>query len=279
MTTPPFDRIVHPTDLSQDGTPAFDHALRLAVAARSHFYLVHAAHLTHGDDGDFDAFPGVRSTLRRWGMLPQDAPPEAVYEQVGVRVTKAEVPDRDPIDRMVHFIDENRGQFLVLATHARQNADYWLRGSVAEKLARRAGLPALFLPHGVPGFVTPDTGAVSLENILLPVDRATPPGAAAKLALALADTLGCPDAVLHLLHVGDSDAVPVVPIDEHRVRRILVEGDVVDAIAQQAEAISADLVVMPTHGRDALADHLFGSTTEQALHRVRRPLLAVPAAD
>ena len=101
MTTPPFDRIVHPTDLSQDGTPAFDHALRLAVAGRSHFYLVHAAHLAPGDDGDWDAFPGVRSTLRRWSMLPQDAAPEAVHERLGVRVTKAEVPDRDPIDAAI----------------------------------------------------------------------------------------------------------------------------------------------------------------------------------
>lgn len=276
MTPAPFARIVHPTDLSQDGTPAFDHALRLAVAGRSHFYLVHAAHLRHGDDGDFDSFPGVRSTLRRWGMLPPDAAPEAVEAQLGVRVTKAEVPDREPIDRMVHFIDEHLGQILVLATHAREDAGYWLRGSVAEKLARRAGLPALFLPHGVPGFVTHDGGALSLRNILLPVDRETPPGAAAQLALALADTLGRSDAVLHLLHVGDMEGMPMLPVDEARLRRVSVEGSIVDAIAQQAEAVAADLVVMPTHGPDGLADHLFGTTTEQALHRVRRPLLAVP---
>jgi len=277
MTPPLFDRIVHPTDLSQAGTPAFDHALRLAVAGRSHFYLVHAAHLAHEDDGDWDAFPGVRSTLRRWGMLPPDAPPEVVDERLGVRVTKAEVPDRDPVERMVHFIDEHRGNLLVLATHAREGAGYWLRGSLAEKLARRAGLPTLFMPHGATGFVDHDTGAVTLRSILLPADLTTHPGTAATLALALADTMGCPDAVLHLLHVGAADEAPVVPIDDSRLRRIVVEGSVVEEIARQAEAVAADLVVMPTHGRDGLADQLFGSTTEQALHRVGRPLLAVPA--
>ena len=141
-----FDRIVHPTDLSQAGTPAFDHALRLAVAGRSHFHLVHAAHLSHEDDGDWDAFPGVRSTLRRWGMLPPDAPPEAVDERLGVRVTKAEVPDRDPVERMVHFIDEHRGNLLVLATSAR-GPGYWLRGSLAEKLARRPGCRPVHAPR------------------------------------------------------------------------------------------------------------------------------------
>ncbi|MGD9511104.1 MAG: universal stress protein [Geminicoccaceae bacterium] len=276
MSTLPFDRIVHPTDLAEAGTPAFDHALRLAVAGKSHFYLVHAAHIGEDGDGDWDAFPGVRSTLRRWGMLPADAPPEAVSAQLGVRVTKAEVPDRDPIDRMVHFIDENRGNLVVLATHARDDASYWLRGSVAEKLARRAGLPTLFLPYGVPGFVAHDTGAVTLGNILLPADRTTPPGRAAMLALAMADALGCPDAVLHVLHVGSADEAPMLPVDDARLRRIVVDGSVVEQIGRQAEAVDADLVVMATHGPDGLADHLFGTTTEQALHKVQRPLLAVP---
>jgi nucleotide-binding universal stress UspA family protein len=276
VNTLPFDRIVHPTDLAEAGTPAFDHALRLAVAGKSHFYLVHAAHIGDDGDGDWDAFPGVRSTLRRWGMLRADAAAEAVHAELGVRVTKAEVPDRDPIERMAHFIDENRGNLVVLATHARADAAYWLRGSVAEKLARRAGLPTLFLPYGVPGFVTHDTGAVTLKNILLPADRATPPGTAAALALTLADALGCSDAVLHLLHVGSADEAPVLPVDEQRLRRIVVDGSVVDEIAKQAEAVSADLVVMATHGPDGLADHLFGTTTEQALRRVQSPLLAVP---
>jgi nucleotide-binding universal stress UspA family protein len=276
MDWPDFDRIVHPTDLSLAGTTAFDHALRLAVAARGHFYLVHAARLTAGDDGDWDSFPGVRGTLRRWGMLPPDAPPASVHERLGVRVTKAEVTDRDLVGQLARFTAEHHGNLLVLATHAHADAGYWLRGSPAEKLARRAGLPTLFLPHGVPGFVAHDSGAASLRRILLPADRATPPGAAASLALRLADALGCTDATLHLLHVGSAGEAPVLPVDEPRVRRVVAQGPVVEEIARQAEMIAADLVVMPTQGHDALADHLFGSTTEQALHRVRRPLLAVP---
>ena len=277
MDWPAFDHIVHPTDLSLAGTAAFDHALRLAVAARGHLYLVHAVHLTPGEEGDWDSFPGVRSTLRRWGMLPADAPPAAVHEQLGVRVTKAEVSDRDLVGRITRFTAERRGNLLVLTTHAGDTAGYWLRGSPAEQLARRSGLPTLFLPHGVPGFVAHDSGTARLHRILLPADRATPPGDAARLVLRLADALGCSEAILHLLHVGSAGDSPVLPVDEARVRRLVADGPVVDEIVRQAEQVGADLVVMPTLGHNQLADHLFGSTTEQALHRVRLPLLAVPA--
>jgi nucleotide-binding universal stress UspA family protein len=282
VDTADFGRIVHATDFSEAGEQAFAHALRLAVAARGHFYLVHAEHLEPGQDADWAAFPGVRSTLSRWGLLPADAEPAAVHERLGVRVTKADVPDRDPADGVLRFVTDKRCDLLVLATNLRDDLAQWLEGSIAESLARRSGLPTLFLPVGAAGFVDPATGAAALRNILLPADRAVPPGRAASLALRIADALGCGDAVLHTLHVGDPGDAPVLavaPRDEPRVRRVVhAEGAaVVDAIAAQAETLAADLIVMPTRGHDGPLDRLHGSTTEQALHRTRRPLLAVPA--
>jgi nucleotide-binding universal stress UspA family protein len=274
--TADLSRIVHATDFSAAGEPAFDHALRLAVAAKSHFYLVHARHLAPGQDADWAACPGVRSTLGRWGFLPAGAAPAEVHERLGVRVTKAEVPDRDPVDGVLRFVADNLGNLLVLATHARDDATYWLRGSVAETLARRAQIPTLFLPYGSRGFVEHATGMVTLHNILLPADRSIPSGEAAALGLRLADTLGGTDAILHLLHVGPVEDAPITAVEEGRLRRVQADGPVVDAIAMQAEAVAADLVVMPTQGHDGLLDHLLGSTTEQA-HRIGRPLLAVPA--
>jgi nucleotide-binding universal stress UspA family protein len=275
-----FKHIAHPTDFAAAGEPAFAHALRLAVASKSHFYLVHAEYLEPGEDADWDAFPGVRSTLCRWGLLPADAEPAAVAQQLGVRVTKADVPDRNPADGVLRFIEDNQAHLLVLATRAGNDGHGPRRGSVAETVARRAGIPALFLPWGVPGFVDPRSGATSLRNILQPIDLGTPPGAAASLALRLADMLGCGDAVLHALHVGDPSRAPTVGVaaeHEPRVRRLQAEGPLIETIVAQADAVQADLIVSVTHGRDGLLDHLRGSTTEQILHQAQRPLLAVPA--
>lgn len=279
-TGPDFTHIAHPTDFAEAGEPAFAHALRMAVAARGHFYLVHAEYLEPGEDADWDAFPGVRSTLCRWGLLPADAEPAAVYQTLGVRVTKADVPDRNPADGVLRFVENNQADLLVMATRLGSEGAL-RRGSVAEAVARRAGIPALFLPWGAPGFVDSRTGKARLRNILQPVDLATPPGSAASMALRLADSLGCTDAVLHALHVGAPGRAPTVTVaaaHEGRVRHLRAEGPLVETIVAQADAVEADLIVSLTHGRDGLLDHLRGSTTEQILHHAKRPLLMVPAS-
>ena len=57
----------------------------------------------------------------------------------------------------------------------------------------------------------------------------------------------------------------------------MVSGDVVDQILNTSEDHDADLIVMPTQGRDGFLDALRGSTTEQVLRAARCPVLAVPA--
>ena len=88
------------------------------------------------------------------------------------------------------------------------------------------------------------------------------------LAFALADTLGCADAVAHALHVGAPEGTPIVAVDarhEPRLRRVIGEGGVVEAVVDAAGRVDADLIVMATRGHDTLLDALRGSTTEQVL--------------
>ena len=49
-------------------------------------------------------------------------------------------------------------------------------------------------------------------------------------------------------------------------------------IAEVAEEVGADLVVVGTRGRTALAGLLLGSVTDRLLHILRCPVLAVPSA-
>lgn len=113
----------------------------------------------------------------------------------------------------------------------------------------------------------------------MPADRSATPGAAASLALRMADALGCTDAVLHALHVGPVDSAPILsvaPAHDARVRKASRDGSVVDAIVEEAATLDADLIVMPTAGHDGIIDRLMGSKTEQVLRQAGRPLLAVP---
>jgi nucleotide-binding universal stress UspA family protein len=53
-------------------------------------------------------------------------------------------------------------------------------------------------------------------------------------------------------------------------------GAVAEEILNQADVLSADLIVMGTHGHSAMYNLLVGSATKGVLKRSRRPVLLVP---
>ncbi|MBK6615606.1 universal stress protein [Ottowia sp.] len=70
-----------------------------------------------------------------------------------------------------------------------------------------------------------------------------------------------------------SDDAPTRPITE----LIVHEGDdVPQAILDEAERGSADLILMASRGEGLLAGLLFGSVAQEVLRRTRKPLLLVP---
>ena len=136
---------------------------------------------------------------------------------------------------------------------------------------------------------------LAVHTILHPTDFSEQSGYALRLAGALARDHG---ARLVLLHV----ALPPMPVyggevlvavppsshdeERHHLDRLevpegvstvsrLVEGAPVEEILHTASEISADLIVMGTHGRTGLARLLMGSVAEQVVRKARCPVLTV----
>src|SRR5580704_8301643 len=126
MTDSLLGSVVHPTDFSPAGLDAFAHALRLAVAAKSHFYILHIECET--EQADWVQFPRVRETLAAWGMIAPDAPQSAVASELGLRVEKAIIGSDDPAHGVEAFVESHPCDLLVLTTHARSAPQRWIRG-------------------------------------------------------------------------------------------------------------------------------------------------------
>ncbi len=273
-----FGRIMHATDLSPEGASAFAHALKLALAARGEFFVVHTATDRAQAGAEWEAFPGVRATLARWNLLPEDAPKTAVRETLGVNVRKIDIPDHNPVHGIQGLVDQYGLDLVVMASEARDGLSRWLHGSVAESVARKSGLPALFLPRNGHGFVDPADGQARLRNILVPFSRRPAPDAALAFAMDMTTLLGDAGTVIHLFHVGDDQ--PIMPDPREagfRIEHRRGSGPVVEQIVATADAIDADLIIMATDGHDGVLDILRGSTTEQVLRHAGRALIAVPA--
>lgn len=263
--------IVHPTDLSFASLDAFAHALRIAVACKSLLHILHIE-APEVEDDDWDRFPHVREMLARWGLISPVAKREEVAEKLGLRVVKASVQSESAVAGVNAYVDRHLCDLLVMMTRPRSALERLLVASVAEETARETHAPALFLREDQPGFIDRETGAVRLNTVLMPVEASVPPLDAFRHVADLAHALN-PAADVMLLHVGDD-----LPIFEGLLPHIeLRKGPVVETILDYAKEIKADLIAMPTRGRQGLLEALRGSTTERVLHEAPCPLLASPA--
>ncbi len=272
-----FDRIFHPTDFSVTSEVAFAHALKLAAHPNGHLTILHTE--DKKQRLDWAEFPSVRQTLERWGFLSSGSTREDVAA-LGLKVAKIAAWEDDPVTGTLEYLGKHPHDLIVLATHQYDGLQRWLHRTVAEPIARAAGAMVLFVPQGADGFISIESGAASLRNVLIPVDRTPPPQLALAAAVALASALQCQSVEFTLLHVGAAADVPRVcrPARAGQEWHLVIkQGVIEEVILQTAHECKADLIVMATAGRHGFMDALRGSTTERIVRAAEAPVLAVPA--
>jgi len=279
-STSPFIRsVVHATDLSGADESAFAHALGIALLRQAKFTILHVT--PNASVADWSGFPAVRSTLERWKLLDPGSAQEDVFAKLGMKVGKLAIESRFAALAVARHLDSQPADLLVVATEGREGVARWLRGSVAEAIARWSQTMTLFVPADAErNIVSPADGNLTLKNVLIPVDHTPDASAAIKFARRAAEVMSDEKVTITLLHIGDETAMPMVYAQDGpqwTFARMHRDGDVVDEIVGAAELVRADLVAMPTEGRNGVFDALRGSTTERVLRRLRCPLLAVPA--
>jgi nucleotide-binding universal stress UspA family protein len=268
--------IVHPTDFSDASAGAFARALKIALTAKATLAILHVA--SDAAAPEWGAFPRIRHTFARWGLMGENEPIPAIEAKLGIAVRKVEIMPQSTADGILRFLAEHPADMMVLATEARQGVARWLHGSVAEALARHAKMPALFVPAKANGFVDVRRGEVRLRHVVIPVDHHPEPDAAVPAIMEFAQLMAGMQAEEHLLHIGST--APAVQRRDEPLRRLPVAlraGDAVDGIISAANEGPAGLIGMPTAGHHGVLDALRGSTTERVLRQAPCPLLAVPA--
>jgi nucleotide-binding universal stress UspA family protein len=207
-------------------------------------------------------------------MIDAGATQDAVFAQLGVKVVKASLNAEDPVTGIAGYVGPRGFDLMVMATRARPAYQRWLEGSVAENAARETHAPTLFLHEGEKGFVDRETGALSLNVTLMPIEATISPLPGFRRVADLAHTLD-PAAEIMALHVGEER-----PLFEGLLPHIeLRQGPIVETILAYAKEIGADLIAMPTREERGVFDELLGGTTEHVLHASRYPVLAIPVRE
>jgi nucleotide-binding universal stress UspA family protein len=251
-------RFLHPTDFSEASELAFAHALKLTLLTGGELRILHVT----PDAGlaGWKHFPGVREALERWGVLPPGRPSSAVAG-LGVDIEKVQTAGADPVAHTVEFLRRHPADVIVMATHPRDGLAGWRYPSVAAAISQHAGEIALFVPEGSASFVSPDTGALNLCRILVPLDHTPSPQPAIDAAVAVAVLVGDDPVSFRLLHVGEGAFPEATTPERHNWSW------------ERQTGRGTPSTGSPTASR--FMDVVRGSTTEQVLRSAHCPLLAV----
>lgn len=269
--------IFHPSDFSETSEVAFVHALKVALVARA---TLHMLHVDSSADSDWCDFPGVRTTLERWGLIPEGSPRSAVIG-LGIDVEKVIAASDRPVRACLRFLERHPADLIVLAVRRHEGRVRWLEKRIGAPIAREAAVMTLFIPQGVQGFVSSENGGVSLTRILIAAAEKPRAQAAVDAVLRLIRNLGLPSGEVTVLHVGDpAEGPPVVsPSGSNQGwtwRRLTKPGEPAEVIVQTADELSAGLIAMTTAGSLGFLDALRARTTERVLSRSLCPVLSLP---
>lgn len=274
MSRTKITSIFHASDFSEASATAFVHALKIALVTEAKLMMLH---VDPSYGADWSDFPGVRATLERWGLIPEGSPKSAV-SGLGIAVTKVIATSSRPVKACLDFLTKHPAELIVLAVHQYEGNVRWLQKRVAEPVAHAAGQMTLFIPHGVPGFVSPDDGSISLHNILIPFARKPHAQPAVDAVVRMIRALQLPSGNVTLLHAGPAAEIPALQVAADagwNWKLNAREGDPVEVILQSAAESSADLIVMTTEGPHGFLDALRGSTSERVLRACRCPVLSL----
>ena len=145
--------------------------------------------------------------------------------------------------------------------------------------------------------MNPKVPGLQIKTILVPTDFSDPAHAAATFAVTLADRLGAELIFLHVAnpYLGSGDllldvarlqvdteygaleqltdwAKGIAPAAKLEVRIGVPAHQIIEA----ARELKADLIVIPTHGRSAIAQFFMGGVAEKVVRHAGCPVLVLP---
>jgi len=295
-----FTRILCPVDFSEASTHAIEHAVAIGRWYDGTITALHVLEPWAGFEPPIlFAERGNLATLRadraHIGTLLTSSlqPAAAAHVPFTTRIEQG-----NPAEAVLKCATELPADVIVMGSHGRGGFERLILGSVAEKVLHHAPCPVLTVP---PKSATP--ARLPFMRLLCAVDFSDPSLQALHVALSMAEESDSELIVLHAIEWPDDETFLAESLDTPDTRRHLEQralerldalipdearvwcrpsakvavGRAYRQIVSEANAVSADLIVIGVQGRSAVNLALFGSTANQVVRRATCPVLTIRA--
>lgn len=285
------------TDFSQTAQAGIDWAVLLATSHGARIELIHALLVPNRATDFVPSPPDFTEALQEAASGKLNEAAEAIRAK-GVEVD-SHLRLGVPSQVLLQAAEEKKVDAIVIGTRGLTGIRHLLLGSTAARVVQHASCPVLTVHPG-----DADQHR-EIRTILVSTDFSHDSDLIIAAALRLLGPQ--PEAKIVLLHVYhlpyEYTAYGTIPtsLDYYKdvegaaeerlgdmarklgregltVETVAREGYPPDTIIDQADEVSADLIVLGTHGRTGLAHLLLGSTAERVVQHARCPVLTVKTA-
>jgi nucleotide-binding universal stress UspA family protein len=209
---------------------------------------------------------------------------------------RAKVAVGYPAEEILKYIDENKIDIIMLATHGRSGIRRWGLGSVADKVIHEANVPIWLVPAYLHEGILYDK--LPRRSILVPLDGSKLAETVIPHVIALTRQRG-EETEIMLVTVTKPISVKMSEDEQSLIRESITSlkthselyldkiakqfkdaglkvnieqliGDPAEEIVRYAATYKPRVIVMSTHGRSGFSRFVFGSVTENVLHRLQK---------
>jgi nucleotide-binding universal stress UspA family protein len=286
-----FKKILCPIDFFKASSKAFDYGLKLATnyGAKVHALHVIVPVIPSASDAAYNIVDLTANQEKDARRFLEKLKTKTDRAQV---VLTTEVRFGDADREILHTVETQKADLVVMGTHGRRGFERLVMGSVAERLMRSCPVPLLIVGLGRKSASTPP----NIRRILLTTDFSEGTPDAVTYALSIARESRAKLTLLHVLHDIAADVAgkyrdPLMRGIEVQMQKLIPENslDGVDFETRIEEGLPSkiipevvksgfDLLVMNIHGKGMLDRALLGSTAERTLRTSAEfcPVLLIP---
>jgi nucleotide-binding universal stress UspA family protein len=289
-----IERILCPTDFSTESQEALRYAVAVTLASEATLILLHCTKIKSANGESKGEELSVEMANRFKAALSDQIQTAALSHLKWQPLAVNDVGDIG--EEIRHQAHKRRVDLIVMGSRRRPHAAALL-GSTAEKVSRNAPCPVLVTHPREREWVSPTTGKIDLQRILVAHDFSTDSELALNYGLSLAQEI---QAEVHLLHVLDNagkaepeiawsssstgnaytfvarrlqQAVPKEVFLWCNVVSAVRSGKASQEILAYAEEQRIDLICIGASGSDWGLGKLFGSNVDRVLREAPCPVL------
>ncbi len=286
-----LERMLCPTDLSEDSERTLRYAVALARTSGAKLFVCHRPKSPAEEE---QVLQTMQKLVAAGEMFPKGS-----ADNAGIVEWESVLLDGTDLGTIITREAESRRVDLIFMRSRRRPIAAALLGSTAEAVSRLAPCPVLVMHADEREWLDTSTGAIALRRVLIAYDFSPYSRLALQYALTLVQQY---QAELHMLHVlpapivdqpeiawvGDKTNTPyhqaarrlqeAVPGEVHlwsKVKHSVQYGQPYGEILSYAETNEIDLISMGAHGAGFGIHTLFGSNVDRVLRQARCPVLIV----